>query len=174
MTTLKVKTNLRCGACVQSIRPLFDAEPGVKHWAADVSVPDKVLTIEGDGVSVATVGGLLRQKGYRVLGEVPAEAPTQPPAPDPAEPAGSAFGVRVRHRVHLRVRTVVDGLDVLRAAPAARLARVGEPGALGGCAVQLVVAVRGEELQVSAAASRAADVLFGHAVPVPRRSPSKH
>lgn len=91
MTTLKVKTNLRCGACVQSIRPLLDAEPGVKHWSADVSVPDKVLTVEGDGVSVATVDGLLRQKGYQVLGEVPVEAPPRSPAPGPAEPKTSYY-----------------------------------------------------------------------------------
>lgn len=85
MTTLKVKTNLRCGACVQSIGPLLDAEPAVKHWTADVSLPDKVLTVEGDGISVATVDGLLRQKGYQVLGELPAAAPPPPP-PDDAPP----------------------------------------------------------------------------------------
>ena len=45
MTTLKLKTDLRCGACVRSIQPLLDAEPGVKRWAADVSTPDKVLTV---------------------------------------------------------------------------------------------------------------------------------
>lgn len=77
MTTLKVKTNLRCGACVKAIRPLFDAEPGVERWSADVSTPDKVLTVEGDGVSAARVGELLGQKGYQVVGEVPADTPIQ-------------------------------------------------------------------------------------------------
>ncbi len=72
MTTLKLKTNLRCGACVKSIRPLLDAEPGVERWDADVSRPDKLLTVEGEGITAARVGELLGQKGYEVVGEVPA------------------------------------------------------------------------------------------------------
>ncbi|VTU01686.1 heavy metal transporter : Uncharacterized protein OS=Fibrella aestuarina BUZ 2 GN=FAES_2978 PE=4 SV=1 [Gemmataceae bacterium] len=81
MTTVKVKTNLRCGACVKSIRPLFDAEPSIERWSADVSNPDKVLTVEGEDVSVAWVGELLGKKGYQVVGEVPVDAP--PPSVTP-------------------------------------------------------------------------------------------
>lgn len=69
MTTIRVKTDLRCGACVASIRPLFDSEPGVTNWTADVSTPDKLLTVEGK-ISATRVGELLKAKGYRVLGEV--------------------------------------------------------------------------------------------------------
>jgi hypothetical protein len=87
--TVTVKTNLRCEACVQSIRPLFDAEPGVTRWDADVSTPDKLLTVAGDGVSAARVGELLGQKGYAVVGEVRENAPATP-AP-PAEPPTSYF-----------------------------------------------------------------------------------
>jgi hypothetical protein len=83
MTTLRVKTDLRCGACVESIRPLFDAEPGVKHWSADVSTPDKLLTVEGNGVSATRVGELLNAKGYRVLGEVAGVADPLTPIPSP-------------------------------------------------------------------------------------------
>lgn len=82
MKTLKLKTNLRCGACVESIKPLLDAAPGVARWSADVAGPDKSLMVEGDGVSPDQVDGLLRQKGYQVLGELPTAAP---PAPPPAD-----------------------------------------------------------------------------------------
>ena len=61
MAVLKLKTDLRCAACVESIRPLFDAAPGVSRWSADVASPDKLLTVEGDGVSVEVVDALLRQ-----------------------------------------------------------------------------------------------------------------
>lgn len=85
MTAVKVKTNLRCGACVQSITPLLDAELGAARWSADVSTPDKVLTVEGDGVTAARVDELLRRKGYAVVGEIPTAAPPSPPAaPEPA------------------------------------------------------------------------------------------
>ena len=75
MAVLKLKTDLRCEACVESIRPLFDAEPGVARWSADVASPDKVLTVEGEGVSVDRVNRLLGQKGYRVLAELAQAAP---------------------------------------------------------------------------------------------------
>ena len=89
MNTVKVKTNLRCEACVQSIRPLFDAEPGLSRWDADVSTPDKLLTVEGDDVSAARVGELLARKGYAVVGEVRDAA--QPATAPPAEPPTSYF-----------------------------------------------------------------------------------
>ena len=84
MTVLKLKTNLRCAACVQSITPLFDAEPGIDRWNADVSTPEKWLTVEGVGATAATVDRLLKAKGYQVVGAMPADAPT-------AEKASSYF-----------------------------------------------------------------------------------
>ena len=88
MTTLKLKTNLRCEACVQAIRPLFDAAPGVTRWDADMSSPDKLLTVEGDGITMAEVDQLLNQRGYRVLGEI---AAATVPAPAPPEPKSSYY-----------------------------------------------------------------------------------
>ncbi len=75
MAVLKLKTDLRCEACVESIRPLFDAAPGVDRWSADVASPDKVLTVEGEGVSADFVNRLLGQKGYRVLAELAQATP---------------------------------------------------------------------------------------------------
>jgi hypothetical protein len=86
-----VKTDLRCGACVRSVGPLLDAEPGVARWQADVSTPDKVLTVEGDGVTADRVGEILGGKGYRVLGEVPAEAPARPTAAVAAEQPKTSY-----------------------------------------------------------------------------------
>ena len=84
MNTLQLKTNLRCGACVESIRPVLDNAAGVSHWSADVASPDKVLTVAGEGVSLDQVDRLLRQKGYQVLGEVVA-APSAGVAPSAAD-----------------------------------------------------------------------------------------
>lgn len=78
MTVLKLKTDLRCGACVKAIQPLFDSEPGIARWSADVSSPDKVLSVEGDVVTVAKVDHLLQRKGYRVLAEIPSVSPISP------------------------------------------------------------------------------------------------
>jgi hypothetical protein len=91
VTTLRVKTDLRCGACVRAVGPLLDAEPGVVRWEADVSTPDKVLAVEGEGVTAGRVGELLGRKGYRVLGELPHEAPARPAAPDARPPRTSYY-----------------------------------------------------------------------------------
>ena len=75
MAVLKLKTDLRCGACVEAIRPLFDAAPGITRWSADVTTPEKLLTVEGDGLLLADVDQLLQKKGYRVTGEISAAEP---------------------------------------------------------------------------------------------------
>jgi len=63
-------------ACVEKIRPAFDAA-GFTRWSADVSVPEKTLTVEGEPAALAGIEGLLEEKGYRVLGEL---ADLNPPA----------------------------------------------------------------------------------------------
>ena len=79
----KFKTNLRCDGCVSSIRPLFDAAPGIKSWRADVASPDKVLTVEGDAVNRSQVAELLGRAGYQVLDELPSMQYTAPAASPP-------------------------------------------------------------------------------------------
>ena len=83
--TRTFKTNLRCSACEESIRPLFDAEPGVERWNVDLDDPDKPLTIEGP-VKASRVSELLQQAGYRSLGEAAS------PRPAVAEKASEAKG----------------------------------------------------------------------------------
>jgi len=78
---LRLKTDLRCAACVASIKPLLDGDTGIERWSADTTTPDKILTVEGDGLTAARIDGLIARKGYRVLGELPA-TPDDAPAVD--------------------------------------------------------------------------------------------
>ena len=71
------RTNLRCGACVQTIAPLLNGDSGIASWNADVESPDRLLTVEGNDVSRPHVEALLGKAGYQVLGEL--ETPTSPP-----------------------------------------------------------------------------------------------
>ncbi len=75
----RYKTNLRCAGCVNTIAPVFNAAPGVNHWAAEVESPDKVLTVEGEDVTPERVGPLLGKAGYTILGELPTEQPKPVP-----------------------------------------------------------------------------------------------
>ena len=71
-------TDLRCGACVEAIRPAFDADPAVRRWAVDLSGPAKRLTV--DGPDRAHVDALLKPSGYATTGEVESPAPPPPAA----------------------------------------------------------------------------------------------
>lgn len=91
MNTLKLKTDLRCGACVQGITPLMDAEPGIRKWNADVVSPDKVITVEGDGITAARIDSLLNQKGYHVLVELPVQQEVATASPAVPEAAPTSY-----------------------------------------------------------------------------------
>jgi|SRR5579883_601650 len=89
MTAYRYKTDLRCRACVESVRPLLDAAPDIARWNADVSTPDKVLTVEGNAITAERVDALIRPAGYHVLGEARAEKPA--PLARPTEKPTSYF-----------------------------------------------------------------------------------
>jgi copper chaperone len=42
------RTNIKCGGCVQKVRPFLDGMKGVDKWQVDLVSPDRILTIEGD------------------------------------------------------------------------------------------------------------------------------
>lgn len=76
-------TDLRCGACVEAIRPAFDADPAVRRWSVDLTSPRKPLTVEGPGLDRNHVDALLKSAGYATTGEV--ETPPVTPPPTAAE-----------------------------------------------------------------------------------------
>ena len=88
VTIQRFRTNLRCGACVDSIRPLFEGRPDVVRWHADVSTPEKWFEVEGT-ISADQVAALLAQKGYRVLDDVKPISPS--PASQPSAPGLSRY-----------------------------------------------------------------------------------
>jgi cation transport ATPase len=84
--TKQFKTNLRCQACVATIKPIFDADPSIHNWSANTATADKLLTVEGDAVDSRHVAQLLERAGYESLGEV-----TQPSSASSDEPPVSYF-----------------------------------------------------------------------------------
>lgn len=77
MLTQRFSTNLRCEGCVAAIKPVLDAAPGIKSWSADVSSPDKIVTLESDKtLSINAVNALLNKAGYQAKAEVAQPSPT--------------------------------------------------------------------------------------------------
>ncbi len=70
MTETKYKTNLNCGSCVAAVTPHLNGEGRIRRWSVDTQSPDKVLTVEAEGVGADTVGRLVAAAGFKVLGEV--------------------------------------------------------------------------------------------------------
>lgn len=62
----KYSTNINCGNCVASIKPALDSLPGVCQWQVDISNPQKILTIESEGLSQEEIIKTVRKSGYKI------------------------------------------------------------------------------------------------------------
>ncbi len=79
-TTLSLKTNLNCHACIAAVKPYLDSDPSISHWEVDVAAPDKTLKVQGDSVSIDGVKAVLAKAGFKVLGEI-VDQPTDQASP---------------------------------------------------------------------------------------------
>ena len=75
MTVLKYRTNLNCGSCVAAVKPHLDGDPAIRRWSVDTADPNKVLTVEGEGVSEDAVERHVADAGFKVLGRIERAAP---------------------------------------------------------------------------------------------------
>lgn len=65
MTTLKFKTNIKCGACIAKVTPLLNEVTGIERWAVDLQSPERFLTVEASGASKEDVQKALANAGYK-------------------------------------------------------------------------------------------------------------
>lgn len=75
MTTLQFQTNLNCARCVSAVKPHLDRDPAVRRWSVDTENPQKILTVEGDGVSVEAVEQHVADAGFKVLSRIQSNEP---------------------------------------------------------------------------------------------------
>lgn len=59
---IKLKTNVKCGACVAAITPDMGALKASK-WSVDLTHPDRILQVEGE-VTEENVKTALTRAGY--------------------------------------------------------------------------------------------------------------
>lgn len=65
MDTLKFKTNINCGGCIKAVTPHLDKVEGIKRWDVDTVNPDKILTVEADGLDAQGVKGIVEKAGFK-------------------------------------------------------------------------------------------------------------
>jgi cation transport ATPase len=81
MKEITVSTNMHCGRCVEKIGTAFNGQPKIHHWKADVSLPDKPVTVHGD-ITEDEVIALIQQAGFSVNEKTPVacDMPAKPKA----------------------------------------------------------------------------------------------
>ena len=66
MHTLKFKTNIKCGACIDTVTPFLNQLPEMINWSVDTSGPDKVLSINtSEPLNPKEVINSLDKAGYK-------------------------------------------------------------------------------------------------------------
>lgn len=66
MKTLRFKTSLKCGGCVQAVAPGLDSIESIKKWSVDLVSVDKVLEIESSEDISDEVIESVKKTGYQI------------------------------------------------------------------------------------------------------------
>jgi len=66
MSTLKFKTTINCGNCVRTVTGFLNDVEGIKKWEVDTNNPDKILTVEGDEVTVEAIVAAVEEAGFDI------------------------------------------------------------------------------------------------------------
>lgn len=65
MKILEFKTTIKCGGCIAAVKPHLDTLEGLSKWRVDVTHADKILTIETEHLTAATIQDVLKKIGYQ-------------------------------------------------------------------------------------------------------------
>jgi len=65
METLKFKTNINCGGCIEKVTPALNKEEKIKSWQVDTINPNKILIVKGIGINAEYVKQVLENVGYK-------------------------------------------------------------------------------------------------------------
>lgn len=64
--TFQFKTNINCGGCIKSVTPHLDNAEGIAKWEVDTTNPDKILTVQSEGISEDEVIEVVKKAGYNI------------------------------------------------------------------------------------------------------------
>ncbi len=65
MEKFRFQTNVKCGGCIAAITPSLNQEEGIIKWEVDLASPQRVLTVETEGLVAEEVTALLKKAGYQ-------------------------------------------------------------------------------------------------------------
>jgi copper chaperone len=66
MKTLTFKTSINCGGCVARVTPAMESLKGIATWEVDTANPDKILTVQTDGLSEEEIVKKVQESGFKI------------------------------------------------------------------------------------------------------------
>ncbi|MDI9862769.1 heavy-metal-associated domain-containing protein [Flectobacillus sp. DC10W] len=66
MEKLKFKTNINCGNCVSKVSPFLNQVEEIENWKVDTSIPEKILTVEGEDLSSERIKEVVESAGFEI------------------------------------------------------------------------------------------------------------
>lgn len=65
MEKIQFKTNINCSGCVAKVTPFLNSEKRIREWSVNTDAPEKVLTVETEGITGEEIKALLAVAGFR-------------------------------------------------------------------------------------------------------------
>jgi copper chaperone len=65
METLKFKTNIKCGGCIEKVTPKLDEAVGADNWQVDTDNPEKILSVSGSALDENKVRQAVNEAGFK-------------------------------------------------------------------------------------------------------------
>lgn len=62
---VQFKTTINCGGCITRVKPGLDNAEGIREWNVDIENPDKILTVQSEGITVDQVIAIVQGKGFK-------------------------------------------------------------------------------------------------------------
>jgi copper chaperone CopZ len=66
MKSIQFKTNINCGNCVRSVSGFLNDVENIKTWEVNTDVADKILTTNGDNITVEEVIEAVEDAGFDI------------------------------------------------------------------------------------------------------------
>jgi copper chaperone CopZ len=64
-TTVKFKTNIKCGGCIATVTPFLNETVGEGHWQVDIQDPNKILTADTSAATATEIKQSIEKAGYK-------------------------------------------------------------------------------------------------------------
>ena len=66
MRSLVFKTNINCNNCIRSVTGFLNEVASIENWEVDIENPDKLLTVQGEQVTLEEVVNAVEEAGFDI------------------------------------------------------------------------------------------------------------